>query len=135
MPTGPSSTATSSGPASTGAPTADPKTNPLGYLEGLRGQIDGFILLGESVMDPNAGRDLQNSLTDMESATQLAQQHGMKGGYLHDVQKKADRLGSKINDYQTQGLIGDTTASALAGELQTFSAAIGGGNGGTGGND
>jgi serine/threonine-protein kinase len=131
---GASTGTTSGGPASTGAPTADPKTDPLAYLEGLKAQINGFMVLGDSSLDPNAGRDLQNSLTDMESATQLAQQHDMKGSSLHDLQRKADKLGSKINNYQTQGLIADTAASALSGELQSFSDAVGGGGSGGGNN-
>ena len=103
----------------------------MGYLEGLKAQIDGYIAQGDGVMDGNAGRDLQNSLTDMENAVQQAQQHGMKGRYLGDLQNKADKLGMKINDYQSRGLISDPTASALSGELQTFSDAVsrGGGSG------
>jgi serine/threonine protein kinase len=123
----PSTSPSSSGPASTMAPTADPSKDPVGYLEGLRGQIDGYIAQGAGTMDPNAGRDLQNSLTDLESAVQLAQQHGMKGRYLHDVQSKTDQVGSKVNDDQTQGLITDPVASALSGELQNFSDTVGNG--------
>jgi hypothetical protein len=120
----------SSGPASTGAPTADPKADPIGYLEGIRGQIDGYLAQGAAVLDPTAGRDLQNGLSDLESSVQVAKQHGMKGRYLRDVQDKADNLGSKINDEQTQGLVNDTTASALSGELQNFSDTVSNGGGG-----
>jgi hypothetical protein len=48
----------------------------------------------------------------------------MKDRYLRDVQNKTDDLGSKINDDQSQGLIDDVTASALSGEVQTFSDAM-----------
>ena len=118
----------SSGPASTMAPTADPKKDPVAYLEGMRAQIDGYIAQGPTVMDPNAGRDVQNALGDLENAAQLAKQHGMKGRYLHDLQTKTDDLGSRINDDQAQQLINDTTASELSGELQTFSDAVSGNN-------
>ena len=128
-------TTSSSAPLSTAAPTADPKKDPVGYLEGIRGQIDGFIAQGPTVLDPNGGRDLQNALADLESSVQQAQQHGMKGRFLHDVQNKADKLVAKINDDQVQGLIGDTTASALAGEVQTFSGATGNNGGGGGENN
>ena len=128
------STPSSSGPASTASPTADPSANPLAYLEGMRSQIDGFIAQGATVMDPNAGRDLQNSLTDLESSVQRAQQHGMKSFYLSDVQDKTDQLGSQVNDDQGQGLVNDTTASALSGELQNFSNALSNGGGDNGNN-
>ncbi len=108
------------------APTADPKKDPVGYLEAIRAQIEGYIAQGAMVMDPNAGRDIQNSLSDMENAAQVAKQHNMKDHYLNDLQHKADSLGSKINDDHAQGLVNDTTASTLAGELQTFSGALGG---------
>ena len=108
------------------APTVDPKKDPIGYLEAIRAQIDGYIAQGAVVMDPNAGRDLQNSLSDMENAAQVAKQHNMKGHSLNDLQRKTDDLGSKINSDQTRGLVNDTTASVLSGELQAFSGAIGG---------
>jgi eukaryotic-like serine/threonine-protein kinase len=128
-PSGPATSATSpssSPPVSTLAPTADPKKDPVAYLEAMRAQIEGYIAQGAMVMDPNAGRDIQNSLSDMENAAQVAKQHGMKGHYLNDLQHKADSLGSKINNDQTQGLVNDTTASVLAGELLTFSGTTGG---------
>jgi hypothetical protein len=90
----------------------------------MRGQIDGLIVQGASVMDPNTGHDLQNSLSDLENAVQAAQQHGMKGRPLREVQNKTDQLAQKITDAQSQGQIGDSTASALLGELQTFSDAL-----------
>jgi hypothetical protein len=123
------------GAVSTGAPTADAHSNPVGYLEGMRAQIDGFIAQGDGVMDANAGRDLQNALSDMENATRAAQQNGMKGKSLKNLTTKTDRLGSKINDYHSGGLISDPTASALSGELQTFSDALGSGGGGDNGNN
>lgn len=121
----PSTSPSSSGPASTLPPSADPGKDPVGYLEGVRGQIDGYIAQGAATMDPNAGRNLQNSLTDLENAVQVAQQHNMKGHYLRDAQNKADQVVSKVNDDQTQGLITDTVASVLSGELQNFSDALG----------
>ncbi|WP_194913050.1 serine/threonine-protein kinase [Catenulispora rubra] len=121
----PSTTATSSGPASTLPPTADPGKDPVAFLEGVRGQVDGYIAQGAATMDPNAGRDLQNSLTDLESAVQVAQQHNMKGHYLRDAQNKADQVVSRINDDQTQGLTTDPVASVLSGEVQNLSDALG----------
>ena len=121
----PSTSAPATGPASTLAPTADPGKDPVAFLEGVRGQIDAYIAQGAATLDPNAGRDLQNSITDLESAVQLAQQHNMKGHYLHDAQNKADQVVSKVNDDQTQGLITDSVASVLSGELQNFSDALG----------
>ena len=79
-------------------------------------------------MEPNAGRDLQNALSDLENSVQQAQQHNMKGHFLHDVQNKTDDLGSRINDDQSQGLISQAVDSALSGELQNFSDAVGGNN-------
>jgi len=92
----------------------------------MRAQIEGYIAQGAMVMDPNAGRDIQNALSDMENAAKVAKQHGMKGHPLHDLQSKTDDLGSKINDDHAQGLVNDTTASTLSGELLNFSGAIGG---------
>jgi serine/threonine-protein kinase len=130
-PSSPSGTPTSSAtPNSTASPTADPNADPRGYLEGMRGQIDGFIAQGEPVMDSNTGRDLQNSLADVENSVQQAQQHGMKGRYLRDLQNKTDDVSSRITEAQSQGMIGNTAAAALSAELQTFSDAVsnGGGN-------
>jgi hypothetical protein len=95
----------------------------------MRGQIDGFIAQGEPVMDTNTGRDLQNSLSDLESSVQQAQQKGMKVHYLRDVQSKTDDLASQISDAQSHGLISDSATSALTSELQTFSGAFGNGGG------
>jgi serine/threonine-protein kinase len=121
----PATSSTSSGPPPTSAPTADPNVDPIGYLEGMRAQIDGYIAGGEAVMDTNTGRDLQNALSDLENSTQQAKQHGMKGPFVHEVQKKTDDLSSTIDDDQSNGLISDPTASALSKELQTFSDAVG----------
>ncbi|NUP51934.1 MAG: serine/threonine protein kinase [Catenulispora sp.] len=120
-PSAPSSTPTSSAPAATGALTADPGSDPLHYLEGMRGQIDGFIAQGDSAIDANTGRDLQNSLTDLESNTQQAQQQNFKHGKVRELQNKADDLASKISDAQDQGKISDAVASTLTKEIQAYS--------------
>jgi hypothetical protein len=134
-PSGASTPPTSSAPAaSTGSPTVDASANPTGYLEGMRGQIDGFIAQGQPVLDQNTGRDLQSSLADLENSVQQAQQHGMKGRYLREVQDKTDQVSSKITDAHSQAMIGDAAASALSGELQTFIDAVSGGGGNNGNN-
>jgi serine/threonine-protein kinase len=124
-PSTPGTPATGGQPASTGAPTADPGSDPIGYLEGMRGQIDGFIAEGDSAIDANTGRDLQNSLSDLEKSTQQAQQGLFKGRKLRDLQNKVDDVVSKISDAQDQNKIGDTAAQALTSELGRFSDALG----------
>ncbi|WP_083795961.1 serine/threonine-protein kinase [Catenulispora acidiphila] len=130
--TGPSGAATPSGPpstsapATTNAPTADPRKDPIGYLESMRGQIDGYIAQGPVVMDPNAGRDMQNALADMENAVTVAKQHDMKGRSLKDLQDKTDNLASRLNADHSGELVNDVTASVLAGEINAFSNALGG---------
>jgi serine/threonine-protein kinase len=120
----PGSSAAAGAPVA-GPPTGDPNADPMGYLEAMRGQIDGFLAQGHGVIDPNTARDLQNALTDLEKSVQQAQEAGFKGRKLHDVQNKVEDLTSKISDQQDEHKVGDAAAQALTTELQTFTAAVG----------
>ncbi|NUR26464.1 MAG: serine/threonine protein kinase, partial [Catenulispora sp.] len=125
-PSAPSTPAAAGTPAAGGgSPTADPGDDPLGYLEAMRGQIDGFLAQGHGTIDTNTARDLQNSLTDLEKTAQQAQQAGFKGRKLHDLRDKADDVVSKISDAQDDGKIDDAAARALTHELQAFTDSVG----------
>jgi len=127
LPTTPPSApgSSSSPPAGTGAPTVDPNADPVGYLEAVRGQIDGFIAQGQGAVDPNTGRDLQNSLTDLEQAVRQAQQGGFKGRKVRDLQDKVGDVIAKVSGAQDEKKIGDAQAQALTTELQTFAGSVG----------
>ncbi|GAA2007797.1 serine/threonine-protein kinase [Catenulispora subtropica] len=124
-PSVPDTPASGSRPAAGSSPTGDPNADPLGYLEAMRGQIDGFLAQGRDTIDSNTARDLQNSLTDLEKSTQQAQAAQFKGRKLRDLQSKVDDVTSKISEAQDEGKIGDAAAEALTTELQTFAVSVG----------
>ncbi len=115
------------------APLPDPSNDPIGYVEGMRAQIDGFIAQGQDTIDPNTGRDLQNSLSDLENAISDAQNNGGAGDNSkkwRDVRHKIDDLEQRISDRVDDGTISQDAADQLTGELQTLSDALPGNGGG-----
>jgi len=108
----------------------DPAADPNGYLEGMRGQIDGLIAQGQNTIDPNTGRDLQNSLADLENAITAVQNDNGGGGNARwrDVRHKINGVAQKINDGADNGRISQDAADQLTGELQDLSDALPGSN-------
>ncbi len=124
--TTPSASAASSSPtASQSATLGDPAADPNAYLEVMRAQIDGFIARGPDTIAPNTGRDLQNSLADLENAITAVQNNGGGGNSKwHDVQHKINDVTQKINDDTDNNQISQDAADQLTGELQTLSDAL-----------
>jgi hypothetical protein len=119
-------TATGTGNQNLGDPAADP----VGYVEAMRSQIDGFIAQGQDTIDPNAGRDLQNSLSDLENAITTAQNNGGGRQQQRAVRQKIDAIDQKINNDLDNGDISQDAANQLAGELQNLANAMANNNGG-----
>lgn len=113
----------------------DPAADPIAYVEAMRAQIDGFIAQGQDTIDPNTGRDLQNSLADLEQAITDAQSHGGGGGNSkwRDVRQKISDITQKISDDSDNGMISQDAATQLTDELQALSNALPGQGGGDGG--
>jgi serine/threonine protein kinase len=118
-------------PSDSPSPSADatpdnPAGDPIGYLESMRAQIDGFIAQGQDTIDPNTGRDLQNSLADLENAVTSAQNNGSGNGnsQWHTVKHKIDDLTQKISGDADNGTISQDAADQLTGELQSLSDAL-----------
>ncbi|MBS2966164.1 serine/threonine protein kinase [Actinocrinis puniceicyclus] len=133
--TPPSPSTQSSSPAATDSATADPNASlgdpaadPVGYVERVRGQIDAMIAQGQDTIDPNTGRDLQNSLSDLENAITAAQRNG-GSRQLREVRQKISAIQQKIADDLDNGQISQDAADQLTGELQDLSDAVSGGLG------
>jgi serine/threonine-protein kinase len=128
----PSTVATDTATADPNAPLGDPEADPIGYVEGMRAQIDGFIAQGQDVIDPNTGRDLQNSLGDLENAITAAQQAGGGNRQSRQVRQKIDSIRQRIADDLDNGQISQDPADQLTGELQDLADGLSGalGNGG-----
>lgn len=91
----------------------------------MRAQIDGFIGQGPDTIDPNTGRDLQNSLADLENAITAVQNNGGGGNSKwHDVRHKISDVTQKINDDTDNNQISQDAADQLTGELQNLSDAL-----------
>lgn len=118
----PSPSPTDSATATAAMP-PDPAADPIGYLEAMRSQIDGFIAQGQDTIDPNAGRDLQNSISDLENALVAARNNG-GNRQLRTVQQKINGLEQRINGDLDNGLISQDAAGQLTGELQNLADAL-----------
>ncbi len=106
----------------------------LAYVEDMRAQIDGFIAQGQETIDPNTGRDLQNSLADLENA--LAAASAAKGKHqLRDVQGKIRGLQDKVSGDVDEGKLSQGAATQLTAELQNVSDAVAALSGGDGGDN
>jgi serine/threonine protein kinase len=117
-------TSPSPSPSSSSSPTlGDPAGDPIGYLEAMRAQIDGFIQQGQDTIDPNTGRDLQNSLADLEQSITDAQSHG-GGSKWRGVRQKISDVTQKISDDTDNGMISQDAANQLTSELQALSDAL-----------
>ena len=114
----------------------DPGADPIGYVEAMRAQIDGFIAQGQDTIDPNTGRDLQNSLSDLENAITTARRNGGGGRQQRAIQQKINGVEQKINDDLDNGQISQGAADQLTGELQNLADGLAnnGDGGGGGGN-
>ncbi len=132
-PASPSPVVTTTPAANVNAGLGDPAADPIGYLEAMKGQIDGFIAQGQDTIDPNAGRDLQNSLSDLENAITAAQNNGGGNRQRRAVQQKIAAVQQKINDDLDNGQIAQDPADQLNGELQNLSDAVANGLGNGGG--
>jgi hypothetical protein len=104
---------------------SDPGGDPIGFLEAMRTQIGSMIAQGPAILDPNTGRDLQNSIADLENAVTAARQNGGKGNQQRSVQNKITNLTGKISDGAGNGLISQSAAATLSSELQNLSDALG----------
>jgi Cu/Ag efflux pump CusA len=119
--------------ANTGPVFGDPAADPIGYLEAMRAQIDGYIAQGQDTIDPNTGRDLQNSLSDLENAITAARNNGGGGRQQRAIQQKINGVEQKINDDLDNGDISQGAADQLTGELQNLANALANNNGDGGG--
>jgi hypothetical protein len=128
----PSTDTTSPTPTATANPNAalpDPAADPIAYVEGMRGQIDGLIAQGQNTIDPNTGRDVQNSLADLENAiTTVQNDNGGGNARWREVRRKINSVAQKINDDADNGRISQDAADQLTGELQDLSNALPGSN-------
>ena len=122
--------------ANTNPGLGDPAADPIGYLDAMRAQIDGFIAQGQDTIDPNTCRDLQNSLSDLENAISAARNNGGGGKQQRALQQKINAVEQKINDDLDNGQISQGAADQLTGELQNLADALAnnGDGGGGGGN-
>ncbi|WP_326854639.1 serine/threonine-protein kinase [Actinocrinis sp.] len=112
-------------PSPSESPTlGDPAGDPIGYLEAMRGQIDGFIAQGQDTIDPNTGRDIQNSLGDLEQAIADARSHGGGNSKWRDVRQKINDVTQKISDATDNNMISQDAANQLTSELQALSNAL-----------
>lgn len=95
----------------------------------MRGQIDGLIAQGQNTIDPNTGRDLQNSLADLENAiTTVQNDNGGSSSRWREVRRKINGVAQKINGDADNGRISQDAADQLTGELQDLSNALPGSN-------
>lgn len=118
----PAASASTDSPSASAA-SADPATDPIGFLEAMRSQIDGFIAQGADTLDPNAGRDLQNSIGDLENAITAARDNG-DNKQQRQIRQKINDLMQRISDDQDNGLISQDAADQLTGELQDLADAL-----------
>jgi eukaryotic-like serine/threonine-protein kinase len=98
----------------------DPAADPIAYLETMRAQIDGLIGQGQNTLDPNTGRNLQNSLADVENSITSAQNNNSTR-QLRAVRTKIATLQQTINNDVDNGNISQDAATQLTGELQNLS--------------
>jgi serine/threonine-protein kinase len=117
-PTG-SASSTPAPPA--GTPT-DPGGDPIAYLEAMRSQISGYI--AGNNLNPAAGQDIQNAVSDLEHSVQAAQQNGFNSKKLRDVKSKSDKLKQRIADAADQQEIDPGAADTLTGETDQLYAAV-----------
>jgi len=113
-------------PTPTPSPTlalGDPAADPIAYLEAMRGQIDGFIAQGQDTIDPNTGRDLQNSLADLQNAITGAQNNN-SARQLRTARTKINDLEQKIAGDTDNGTLSQGPADQLTGELQNLDNAL-----------
>jgi hypothetical protein len=118
-----------SGSPSPSADLGDPAGDPIGYLEAMRAQIDGLIAQGQDTMDANTGRDLQNSLADLQNAITAAEHDG-GGKKQRAVRDKIGDIEQKIADDLDRGKLSQDAADQLTGELRDLSDALSGGSDG-----
>jgi len=95
----------------------DPATNPLGHLQAISGQIQSLIKQGPNTLQANAGHDLQNAVTGLESTLASAQQNAGKKQWRNLLSGISDAE-QRISDDAAVGQISRVAADALTGELQ-----------------
>lgn len=132
-PASPSPADTTTMVANTNPVFGDPAADPIGYLEAMRAQIDGFIAQGQDTIDPNTGRDLQNSLSDLENAITASRNNGGGARQQRAIRQKINAVEQKINDDLDNGQISQGAADQLTAELQNLANGLANNNGGDGG--
>jgi serine/threonine-protein kinase len=92
-------------------------SNPIGYLEGLRMQIVGLVAMGPSVIDANAGGDLENLVLDLENSVTAYQQNG-GAAHLQEIKNKMSLFDQRLSLDVSQGRLSQSAATYLAGYLK-----------------
>jgi serine/threonine protein kinase, bacterial len=105
-------TSTTTSPA-TRLPIADP----IGFLQGLRAQIQALVAQGRSTIDPAAAGDLQNLVIDLENSVTSYQRNGGTA-HLQEIKNKIAAFDTRLATLVNQGRISQSAANQLAAYLQ-----------------
>ena len=106
---------------STASPaTGLPVTDPIGFLETLRTQIQALAAQGRATIDPAAAGDLQNLVLDLENSVTSYQRNG-GAAHLQEIKNKIAAFDTRLTTLVGQGRISQSAANQLATYLQQLS--------------
>jgi hypothetical protein len=90
--------------------------DPIGYLEGLRAQIQALVAQGPAMIDPNAAGDLQNLVLDLENSVVAYQQNG-GAAHVQEIRNKIAGFDARLAQLVGQGRLAQSAADQLAAYL------------------
>lgn len=101
------------------APLPDPAADPVGYVQGLRNQVQALIAQGPATLQPGAGQTLRNSLAGLQNLVAAARQHpGSK--QWRDVANRITAIQQQVSNAASAGQISASAANTLVSELQSL---------------
>ena len=109
---GTTAAAVTAGPPAGGLGVADP----IGYLEGLRTQIQALVAQGPATIDPVAAGDLQNLVLDLENSVVSYQQNG-GAAHVQEIRQKVAGFDERLSLLVGQGRLSQAAADQLAAYL------------------
>jgi len=87
--------------------------DPIGYLEGLRAQIQALVAQGPATIDPVAAGDLQNLVLDLENSVVSYQQNG-GAAHVQEIRDKVSGFDARLALLVGQGRLSQPAADQLA---------------------
>jgi eukaryotic-like serine/threonine-protein kinase len=109
------------------APLPDPAADPVGYVQGLRNQVQALIAQGPATLQPGAGQNLLNSLAGLQNLVAAARQHpGSK--QWRDVANRVTAIQQQVSNAASAGQISASAANTLVSELQSLADSLPGTN-------